>query len=127
MQAPGGDGMDKCIILIAAVLLAAAGVALACLMHFPAQQHASPPSRMTELGLMLLEEEGGVYVLAVTDNSLACRAGIEPGDLLTEADGVTLTEITQLEGMLQASPADGLLHLCLTRDGMPMTLALPVQ
>lgn len=118
--------MDKRIILIAAVLLAAAGVALACL-HFPAQQHASPPSRMTELGLMLLEEEGGVYVLAVTDNSLACRAGIEPGDLLTEADGVTLTEITQLEGMLQASPAGGLLHLCLTRDGMPMTLALPVQ
>ena len=119
--------MGKRIMLTAAVLLAAAGVALACLVHFPAQQHASPPSSMGELGLMLLEEESGVYVLAVTDRSLACHAGIEPGDLLTEADGVALAEITQLEGMLQAAPADGLLHLRLTRDGTSMTIALPVQ
>ena len=118
--------MGKRLILVMALALAAMGLALAFLCA-PARENAAPPARMTELGLMLLEEEGGVYVLAVTDNSLACRAGIEPGDLLTEADGVTLTEITQLEGMLQASPADGLLHLCLTRDGMPMTLALPVQ
>ena len=119
--------MDKRFILIAAVLLAAAGVALACLMHFPAQQHVSPPSRMTELGLMLLEEKGGIYVLAVTDRSPVCRAGIEPGDLLTEAGGESLTEIAQLEAMLQDVPEGGALRLGLVRNGASMTLTLPVQ
>ena len=118
--------MDKRFILIAAVLLAAAGVALACL-HFPAQQHASPPSRMTELGLMLLEEKGGIYVLAVTDRSPACRAGIEPGDLLTGVNGDSLTEIAQLEAMLQDVPEGGALRLGLVRNGASMTLTLPVQ
>ena len=118
--------MEKRLVLIMAVALIAAGLSLAFL-YAPARENAAPPSRMTELGLMLLEEEDGIYVLAVTDRSPACRAGIEPGDLLTEADGESLTEIAQLEAMLQHVPEGGALRLGLVRNGASMTLTLPVQ
>lgn len=120
--------MEKRLILVMALALALAamGLAIACLCA-PAQDSAAPPARMTELGLMLLEEEDGVYVLAVTDRSPACRAGIEPGDLLTGVDGESLTEIAQLEAMLQHVPEGGALRLGLVRNGASMTLTLPVQ
>ena len=118
--------MEKRLILIMAVALIAAGLSLAFL-YAPARENAAPPSRMTELGLMLLEEEDGIYVLAVTDRSPACRAGIEPGDLLTGVNGDSLTEIAQLEAMLQDVPEGGALRLGLVRNGASMTLTLPVQ
>ena len=118
--------MGKRLILVMALALAAMGLALAFLCA-PARENAAPPARMTELGLMLLEEEDGIYVLAVTDRSPACRAGIEPGDLLTGVNGDSLTEIAQLEAMLQDVPQSGSLRLGLLRDGSPMTLTLPVQ
>ena len=118
--------MEKRLILIMAVALIAAGLSLARL-YAPARENAALPSRMTELGLMLLEEKGGIYVLAVTDRSPACRAGIEPGDLLTGVNGDSLTEIAQLEAMLQHVPEGGALRLGLVRDGASMTLTLPVQ
>ena len=118
--------MEKRLILIMAVALIAAGLSLAFL-YAPARENAAPPSRMTELGLMLLEERGGIYVLAVTDRSPACRAGIEPVDLLTGVNGDSLTEIAQLEAMLQHVPEGGALRLGLVRDGASMTLTLPVQ
>lgn len=118
--------MEKRLILVMALALAAMGLALACLCA-PAQDNAAPPARMTELGLMLLEEKGGIYVLAVTDRSPACRAGIEPGDLLTGVDGKSLTEIAQLEAMLQDMPEGGDLRLGLVRNGASITLTLPVQ
>lgn len=118
--------MEKRLILVMALALAAMGLAMAFLCA-PARESAAPPARMTELGLMLLEEEDGVYVLAVTDRSPACRAGIEPGDLLTGVNGDSLTEIAQLEAMLQHVPEGGALRLGLVRDGASMTLTLPVQ
>ena len=118
--------MGRRFFLMMATVMAVMGLALACLCS-PAQEHAASPSRMTELGLMLLEDEGGIYVLAVTDRSPACRAGIEPGDLLTGAGGESLTGIAQLEAMLQDVPQNGSLRLGLLRDGSPMTLTLPVQ
>ena len=118
--------MEKRLILVMALALAAMGLALAFL-YAPVRESAAPPARMTELGLMLLEEKDGIYVLAVTDRSLACRAGIEPGDLLTGVDGKSLTEIAQLEAMLQDVPEGGALRLGLVRNGASMTLTLPVQ
>ena len=118
--------MGRRFFLMMAAVMAVMGLALACL-YSPAQEHAASPSRMTELGLMLLEDEGGIYVLAVTDRSPACRAGIEPGDLLTGVDGKSLTEIAQLEAMLQHVPEGGAMRLGLVRNGASMTLTLPVQ
>ena len=118
--------MEKRLILVMALALAAMGLAMAFLCA-PVRESAAPPARMTELGLMLLEEKGGIYVLAVTDRSPACRAGIEPGDLLTEADGESLTEIAQLEAMLQTMPESRALRLGLVREGASMALTLPVQ
>ena len=118
--------MGRRFFLMMATVMAVMGLALACL-YSPAQEHAASPSRMTELGLMLLEDEGGIYVLAVTDRSPACRAGIEPGDLLTGVDGKSLTEIAQLEAMLQHVPEGGAMRLGLVRNGASMTLTLPVQ
>lgn len=120
--------MGKRLILVMALALALAAMGLAmAFLCAPARESDAPPARMTELGLMLLEEKGGIYVLAVTDRSPACRAGIEPGDLLTGVDGKSLTEIAQLEAMLQDMPEGGVLRLGLVRDGASMTLTLPVQ
>ena len=118
--------MEKRLILVMALALAAMGLAMAFL-YAPVRESAAPPARMTELGLMLLEEKGGIYVLAVTDRSPACRAGIEPGDLLTGVNGDSLTEIAQLEAMLQDVPEGGAMRLGLVRNGASMTLTLPVQ
>jgi len=47
-------------------------------------------TRMAELGLVLLDGEEGVSVLAVRNRSTADRAGILPGDVLLQADGIAL-------------------------------------
>ncbi|MBE5803090.1 MAG: PDZ domain-containing protein [Clostridiales bacterium] len=60
-------------------------------------------TRMAELGLVLLDGEEGVSVLAVRNRSTADRAGILPGDVLLQADGIAFADILQLESVLQAA------------------------
>lgn len=87
--------------LIAAITALALLAAGAFLWH---AQLAAPAeddvTRMAALGLMLLDDEDGVSVLAVKDRSVADKAGILPGDVLLQADGTAVTDILQLENML---------------------------
>jgi len=78
------------------------------------------------LGLMLLEKEHprGLYVLAVTQESPADRAGVQPGDHLLQAEGVSLYTADELDEII-----DGVQVLSLTilRDGQQHRVALPTR
>ncbi|MBP3649580.1 MAG: PDZ domain-containing protein [Clostridia bacterium] len=64
----------------------------------------SPQGEITnaaELGLLLLDDVGGVVVLAVQDRSMADQAGILPGDVLLHADDTPFHTIAELEQLMQ--------------------------
>ena len=99
--------MAAMIVLVGATL---AGSLLTAPNHTKALEGST---RMTAMGLILLEDDAGLYVLGVTDGGLADNAGIHPGDYLTSAKGTTLTTTAQLEELLNGQ--DG-------RDDIPVTL-----
>lgn len=109
-----------------AVLLAALVVA-GCL--YGARQASPIPhgGSSAGLGLMLLEKEtdAGLYVLAVTQDSPADRAGVHPGDYLLRAGDTDLQKASQLDELLETD--EGELLLTLRRDGRKLQVRLPTQ
>ena len=83
-----------------------------------------PGDSSAALGLMLLEKEPGrgLYVLAVTQESPADKAGIHPGDYLLLSGGSSLHTTAQLDALLDA--AGGTLPLTLGRDGRQLEVTL---
>lgn len=77
------------------------------------------------LGMMLLEREKGLYVLAVTQDSPADRADILPGDYLLRAEGIPLDSVEQLDEMLDAAERE--LALLLRRSGKELLRRLPAR
>lgn len=99
-------------ILVLALCLLAGG---ATLYHdFFVASPVENATRMAALGLMLLDSDSGVSVLAVRDGSPADRAGIQPGDVLLQADGSAITDTLQLEDLL--AQAQRQMHLELRRN-----------
>ncbi len=91
--------MPRRLMILALVLcLLAGGAALHFAFH--TDEPAENATRMAALGLMLLDGEEGVSVLAVRDGSPADKAGILPGDVLLQADGASVADILQLEALL---------------------------
>lgn len=87
--------------LIAGLLVLVLLVAGTALWHARFQEEPEGDvTRMAALGLMLLDGEEGVSVLAVKDRSVADKAGILPGDVLLRADDTAVTDTLQLEEML---------------------------
>lgn len=83
------------------------------------------PSHVDDLGMMLVEQPEGLYVLAVMEDSPADRCGVSPGDLLTQLEGTPLTAVIQLEKAVQDA-ASRELHLTLLRGDDPLTVTLPM-
>lgn len=101
--------------LIAIVLVCAVAMCIALIWHARVNTSSTESiTRMTALGLLLLDEDEGVSVLAVKDKSPADKAGIRPGDVLLQADGVSFVDILQLETMLQNKQKQ--MQLLLRRD-----------
>ena len=98
-----------------------------CLRPTAPQQEpaASPATRSTELGMVLLDEENRVFVLAIIDDSPASHAGIMPGDTITQLNSQHLTSVLQLAEMIsrRAGPMDFLLE----RNGAPVRIMLPLR
>ncbi len=104
--------MRRRLVVLLVLGLIAAGLWL-CHAHL-APATTEGVTRMADLGLVLLDSETGVSVLAVKDKSPADHAGIHPGDLLLQADGQPFDTILQLEAMLP-SPRPPAMHLQLMR------------
>ncbi|MGN0745700.1 MAG: PDZ domain-containing protein [Aristaeellaceae bacterium] len=117
--------MKKAVIciLLAVTVMVAVGAALPALL--PEQEAETPAhaQRTAELGLMLLDEENGLFVLAITEYSPAWRAGFQAGDLLLSSGDTQLTSVQQLEAMIAS--ASGEVPVLLDRSGRQMSLMLP--
>lgn len=107
-----------------ALLLLALALVGVGLCHGLRREDAPSAQGSAGLGLMLLEKEHGLYVLAVTENSPADRAGVLPGDYLISADGVLLTESAQLDGVIEAH---GILRICLKRGSRQLDIELSAR
>ncbi|MBQ8200628.1 MAG: PDZ domain-containing protein [Clostridia bacterium] len=79
-----------------------------------AQGSGTRPKKSADMGLMLLDQEEGVYVLAVAERSPADRAGVVPGDYLLLAGDEPLQNAAHLDEMMNGA-ADGF-TLTLQRD-----------
>ena len=89
-----------------------------------AEEPAPARARCTaELGLMLLDEDNGLFVLAITEYSPAWRAGFQAGDLLLSSGDTQLTSVLQLESMIAS--AGGEVPVLLDRSGRQLSLVLP--
>ena len=109
------------VVLTGALLMA--GFAL-----LPPRRHGHlSTSRMAQLGLVLLDDASGLYVLGVIDGSLAGSAGIEPGDYLTSTGDMPLTAASQLEDLLAGRNEAVALPLTLNRHDQIFTVNLPLQ
>lgn len=76
-----------------------------------------------DLGLVLLNDEQCVYVLAVSDQSPAHRAGVEPGDYILNANGLEIADTEALDALLQTAKTP--LLLTIRRQGMELVLSIP--
>ena len=104
-------------VLLLGALLLAFGVGQVFLGKEPLMQEGSSAG----LGLMLLEKEPGLYVLAVTKDSQADRAEILPGDHLIRAGTEELRTLEQLEGLIDGAD---FLQLVLLREERELTVQL---
>ena len=109
-----------CLTLALAVLLLALGI-------FHDLQRTEPSvsagTGSAALGLMLLDQQDGVYVLAVTENSVADASGVRPGDYLLRVGEEALASAETFDLLLDER-TDSIV-LTLRRDGAEVTVTLP--
>ena len=60
-----------------------------------------------DLGILLQEDDEGLSVIAVQDNSIANQSGIEPGDTLLALNETPLVSLDKLDKLLQANNEKG--------------------
>ncbi len=108
--------------IIPAVLLILLAALLLCRQGHNAPEQGPVSLGSAAMGLMLLDETGGVYVLAVTEGSPADGAGIRPGDLIIQADGQAVLTAEALDELISGRET---LTLTLLRDGENKIIRLP--
>lgn len=110
----------RCFLLALAALLLALGLWYGW-QHTPALPLNSGGGSAS-LGLVLLGAEQGVYVLAVSEQSPAAQAGLEPGDYILSAGGAALEDVAALDERLSLG---GSLALTVRRGDTELALTLP--
>ena len=112
-------------MLLAVVVLGAIAAALPAFQPEQEETSATHAQRTAELGLMLLDEDNGLFVLAITEYSPAWRAGFQAGDLLLSSGDTPLTSVLQLESLISTaggSILSGILVYSLQKAGVLKTM-----
>lgn len=80
--------------------------------------------RRPRLGMGIQDQEDGkgVKVLDVDDESLAAKAGLQKGDIVTEIDGKTVASVDELRARLRDVKEGDTLKLTYQRDGKSNTV-----
>lgn len=112
-------------IRAAVLLLALAVIAAGVIYSLRQEETQITGGSSAGLGLMLLEREKGLYVLAVTQDSPADKAGFRPGDYLLRADDVPLDSVTQLDALIDAAERE--LSVRIRRSGQEQMLRMPAR
>lgn len=111
----------SCAVLLLAGIMLTVGIYHACMPDPSLPTGNSSAS----LGLVLLEKEGSLYVLAVTQDSPADRADIHPGDYLLQLERENVTNVSQIDTLISL-PRDHI-DVLLRRDGQEMQIRLPIR
>lgn len=87
-----------------------------CVLYSPTVAQARTNRKMVGLGVRIQPEEKGIRIVWVFPESPAMESGIEPGDLIFEADGKAVRQAGDLGGEEGST-----VKLKLTRDGKELT------
>jgi predicted metalloprotease with PDZ domain len=90
-----------------------------------------PPPRVADISANLLDTFGarigegadGLRVLDVRANTVAAKAGLQPGDIITQINGGAIAEIEDLKESLQRVDRAKAFKIEVTRRGNPLTLS----
>lgn len=115
--------MRKRWIWCLVILLLSAGGWLLFAPEEPAAPLAAPTA--ADLGLLLLEEEGRLVVLGVSEHSAAADAGVEPGDRIVTAAEAPVATVDELEALLAGDGAEVL--LLVEQNGRERVVELTVR
>jgi serine protease Do len=72
-------------------------------------------------------ETTGVLVSSVSEGSPAERAGLKPGDIITEYDGRKVERASDLPRAVAGTPVGREVRLSVIRDGKPVTLSARIE
>lgn len=84
-------------------------------------QNAANINQQTDFNI---QDETGILVVDVMTNSPAARAGLQPGDVVIEVDGQTVTEAVDVQQLVEASAIGEDLSLQIRRNGQLQTIAV---
>lgn len=117
--------MRKVWAVILAIALALSGAGLACHALCREKETEALPLSSASLGLLLLEKDGSLLVLAVNEGSPAEKAGFLPGDYLIQLEATPLRSVAHLDELLYASAADQPVLMEILREKKTKILPIP--
>jgi general secretion pathway protein C len=89
------------------------------------------PRILAETTILPASEPGGQtagYTLTrIPENSLLSDAGLMPGDVLTEVNGVRIDSIATLASLYTRLQGESLIRAVVLRDGRPVTVAVTLR
>lgn len=109
------------LLALAAVLVL---MGIAAISPRDVQTHAPAGSSSASLGLMLLDGEDCVQVLAVTEKSPADYAGFQPGDCILRSGAAPVESTEDFEQLLNRGTT---LECLICRDGKELKLQIPFR
>ena len=109
-----GFGLILCLLILLCYVL----------LHYTSLAGNSSGFTSDSLGLVLSESENGLKIVAVAHKSIGERAGLQPGDLLTQMNQYTLTQPAAMDRLLTTACREPL-QIVLMRDGAEMNLTIP--
>jgi len=71
-----------------------------------------------------VDQDQGVLVVDVAPNSPAVRAGLRPGDIITEVNGVQIQTAEQVQDQVEATPLGKTLQITVNRNGLTQILTV---
>jgi len=71
-----------------------------------------------------VDRERGVLIVAVAPNSPAARAGLRPGDIITQINGVEIQNADQVQDSVEATNLGKTLQITVNRNGLTQQLTL---
>ena len=71
-----------------------------------------------------LSQSQGVLIAAVARNSPAARAGLRPGDVITQIDGGEIKTAEQVQNRVEATPLGKTLQIIVNRNGLTQRLTV---
>ena len=110
--------------LAALLLMLMAAVGLAGLL-LPAGGGSAAGTDSASLGLVLLDRENGVYILAVSEGSAADQAGLLPGDCILHVAGDPLADAAAFDQLLKVGGPS--LPMTIRRGTGEIHLTLPLR